>query len=59
MRSTIQTVIFIVIMMFMLKGCLYAFDQEMQIQEDLGRQYHEEYTGLKQKNKTKGVFYDN
>lgn len=48
MRSTIQTVIFIVIMMFMLKGCLYAFDQEMQIQEELGRQYYQESIHLKQ-----------
>lgn len=48
MRSTIQTVIFIVIMMFMLKGCLYAFDHECKIQEELGRQYHEEYTSLNQ-----------
>ena len=50
MRSTIQTVIFIVIMMFMLKGCLYAFDHEMQIQEDLGRQYYQESIHLQQEN---------
>ncbi|WP_194162282.1 hypothetical protein [Moraxella catarrhalis] len=50
MRSTIQTVIFIVIMMFMLKGCLYAFDHECKIQEELGRQYYQESIHLQREN---------
>ena len=46
----IQLIFALIGMMFMLKGCLYAFDHEMQIQEDLGRQYYQESIHLQQEN---------
>lgn len=46
----IQLILALIGVMFMMKGCLYAFDREMQIQEELGRQYYEETIRLQQEN---------
>lgn len=46
----VQLILSLLIMILMMKGCLYAFDREMQIQEELGRQYYEETIRLQQEN---------
>ncbi|SIS07696.1 hypothetical protein SAMN02745664_12340 [Moraxella cuniculi DSM 21768] len=38
----IQRILGLLGMVLMMKGCLYAFDREMEIQEELGRQYYQE-----------------
>ncbi len=46
----VQLILSIIGMMVLLKGCVYAFDCEMQIQEELGRQYYEETLRLQAEN---------
>ncbi|WFF39561.1 hypothetical protein LU290_04915 [Moraxella nasibovis] len=46
----VQLILSLLGMMLLMKGCLHAFDKEMQIQEELGRQYYQESIRLQQEN---------